>query len=77
MKIQTIMTRFTFKCPDIAPLRIASERSILLLRTAYGIFAEHGPAAYAEFKRIHAEAAEWDRTVRDFRDSSRKPDADR
>ncbi len=70
-KLQTIMTRFAFRCPPIVPLRIASERSIRLLRAAHTILVEHGPAALAEFKRVHAEAVEWDRVVSNLRDAAR------
>ncbi len=71
-KLQTIMTRFTFKCPPLAPLRIASERSILLLRTGYEVLTKYGPRAYAEFKRVHAEAAEFEKVLNGLRDTQRE-----
>ncbi len=72
MSIKSIMTRFVFRCPPLAPLRPISRQSVKLLRAGYMVLVEHGPAALAEFKRMHAAAAEWDRIAEQMRDASRE-----
>ncbi len=55
MKLQTIMTRITFKCLPIKPLRPVSARSVMLLRVGHAVLVNLGVDEPVDFTAWTAE----------------------
>lgn len=69
VEVKEVMCRFAFRCPDLKEIRQATRNDLRRLHAAYTVLVEHGPKAYAEFKRLYAEQAKWDRAVEQLADS--------